>query len=148
MNVEPGQPTRGVDVILRLDRLGMIERREIDVDLARVIGNAEGELRAAGAAEAPKRLRRRAVGNGLSGGNGEVRDRHDEPGNDGSTARLLAHPAMTETGAHHLHRAIADGAAKTAAGEIRVHASASSHTLRRSITRSRYNNDDARCCIG
>src|SRR5258705_1341 len=97
MNVEPGKPARGVDVVLRLDRLGMIERREIDVDLARVLGDAEGELRAAGAAEAPERLLRGAVGNGLSGGDGEVRDRHDQPGDDGSAPRPLAHPAMTRS---------------------------------------------------
>src|SRR5579872_3435523 len=104
----------------------MVERREVDVDLARRGARAEDERRPAPATELALAMIRGAVGADLALRHLVLIDRHHQPSNDRRAARLLAHAAVAVAGAHRALSAIAHGATQAAAGMLRRHRSFSS----------------------
>src|SRR5712691_1443301 len=121
-DLEPADLAFRPDVQQRLDRLGIVEGGDADIDVLRVGGRAPGQRRAAGAAEMPKGLGRRAVADRVAGGNGEGGERHGQPRNDRRPVRPLAHAAMAvERLDGGRGDAVAYPAAETAAGESLIH---------------------------
>src|SRR6185437_12588968 len=121
LDVQPRLLCRGVDVVLRRHLLGVVEGREANVDLLRVLGLAPGDLRAAFRAEMAEGPGRGAIGGERPGRHLEPVRRDRGPGDDGRPTRLLAHPAMAVAGTRDSARPIAHRAAQTATGHFFGH---------------------------